>query len=240
MEALVAIFATGLVAGTAHVYTGADHLAALMPLAVGQRRGAAWVGIRWGAGHSIGVVLVAVLLMIARQAIDLGPLEAWSERCVGVVLIGLGALGLRAALRRNLHLHEHSHGGDVHVHLHVHGTTGHHVAGEHGDHEHAPHLHPHAAIVAGTVHGVAGMAHLLGVLPSLALPTLTGSFTYLGGFAAGSMLAMSAFTAALGWGSTALGARAPHMMKGTMCAAATVCILVGIVWLVVPSVASLS
>ena len=42
-----------------------------------------------------------------------------------------------------------------------------------------------AALAAGTVHGVAGTAHVLGVLPAIALPSWASSGVYLGAFALG-------------------------------------------------------
>jgi len=51
---------TGLLAGGVHVLSGPDHLAAVAPLAVQDR--SAWrSGLRWGLGHSSGVLLVGVL-----------------------------------------------------------------------------------------------------------------------------------------------------------------------------------
>ena len=117
---------TGFVAGLIHVLSGPDHLAAVAPLAVeGQRR--AWMtGLRWGFGHASGVVLVGVLSLLLRDVLPVDLISSWSERLVGVVLIGIGLWGFRQAFTRHLHTHEHSHGGHphVHVHLHLHSLPG--------------------------------------------------------------------------------------------------------------------
>lgn len=228
---------TGLLAGLAHVYVGADHLAALMPLAAGRRLKAAWLGLRWGVGHSVGVVIVAILLLAGREAlkgrdiVDLEPVGEWGERLVGVLLIGLGALGIRAAARHKLHVHSHNHeGAGEHAHLHVHSGNGH--GTEAGTAAHS-HLHSHAALLAGTLHGTAGMAHLMGVLPALGLP-LKSSFVYLGCFALGSVVAMTGFSAVFGVITARLGDRFPRMIKGSMYAAAAICIVVGAAWIALP------
>lgn len=61
------------------------------------------------------------------------------------------------------------------------------------------HAHGHAALAVGTLHGVAGSAHLLGILPALALPTELAAGTYLVLFGVGSVAAMGAFASLVGW-----------------------------------------
>ena len=53
--------------------------------------------------------------------------------------------------------------------------------------------HGHTAFFAGTLHGVAGTAHILGILPAVALPGLWASSAYLLAFGAGTVAAMAAF-----------------------------------------------
>jgi ABC-type nickel/cobalt efflux system permease component RcnA len=208
---------------------GPDHLAALLPLSVGQRLRAFWLGARWGAGHSGGVLLVGVLLLLLREQLDLHAVGAWAERAVGVMLIGLGLLGLRRGLRIQIHSHLHDHGRGPHEHLHLH------VPGQAS----APgpaslsHRHDHTALLAGTLHGIAGTAHILGVLPALALPGATASALYLSGFAAGTVLAMGGFAALVGWFST--GPRSgPRRMRGALLGTSALTLSVGVAWLVAP------
>ncbi len=183
---------TGLAAGFLHVLSGPDHLAAVAPLAVrGHRR--AWVaGLRWGLGHSAGVALVGLLALGLREVFPVESVSAWSERLVGVLLIGIGIWSLRKALQVEVHAHEHVHDGSAHQHLHFHGPA--HQHGPVGE----PHVHTHAAFGIGTLHGLAGSSHFLGVLPSLALPTTAQRITYLLSFALGTVLAMTGFSSVLG------------------------------------------
>jgi ABC-type nickel/cobalt efflux system permease component RcnA len=216
---------TGLAAGFLHVLSGPDHLAAVAPLAVrGHRR--AWVaGVRWGLGHSAGVALVGVLALALREVLPLGAISSWSERLVGVLLIGIGVWSVRKALQVEIHAHAHAHDGSQHEHVHLH-SPGH----AHGP-EAAPHVHAHAAFGIGTLHGLAGSSHFLGVLPALALPTLAERLSYLSAFAVGTVMAMGAFSSVLGLVSARLGLNHRWAYRGLMFACAGAAFSVGGWWI---------
>jgi len=226
---LVAITWSGFLAGAVHVVTGADHLAALLPLSVGRRLRAFVLGARWGVGHSAGVLLIAVLAVALRERLDLAIVGAWGERLVGVMLVGLGLLGIREALRLSVHAHPHDHQGGGHVHLHLHGPATAHRVAQLDDH--APHRHTHTAFAAGTLHGVAGTAHILGVLPAVAMPDAVSSGSYLAAFALGTILAMGTFSALVGETSARASSNTPRLLKSLMYAAGSLSILVGLVWI---------
>lgn len=221
---------TGLAAGVTHVLAGVDHLAALLPMSVGRRFRAFFLGASWGLGHSAGVVLVGCLGLALRSSLDVEAVGSVAERLVGVMLIGLGALGLRRALGLRLHSHVHEHDGTRHAHIHAHAAGGSIPAAHEADR--ALHRHRHAAFFAGTLHGVAGTAHLLGVLPALALPGFGASATYLASFAVGTVAAMGAFAACLGAAtSTASGAS----LRRTLIGASGLTVLVGLCWVALPA-----
>ena len=90
------------------------------------------------------------------------------------------------------------------------------------------HVHVHAACAVGVLHGVAGSSHFLGVLPALALPGTATALGYLGGFGAGTVVAMSGFAFGLGLiGSE----HAPRHRRWLLSASSAVAIIVGAVWL---------
>lgn len=212
--------ATGLLAGSLHVVMGPDHLAAVAPLAAGRRRRAWLTGVMWGIAHSSGTWALAAIALLFRGAMDVDAVSTWSERVVGGVLIGIGAWGLHQAMRRGVHVHEHTHGGVTHSHAYSHG------AGPRAEAEHA-----HGALGVGTLHGLAGASHLLGVLPALALPRATDAIVYVMAFGIGSIIAMAAFAAAVGVlaaRADRLGARVAH---GFMGVASVVAVGVGVYWL---------
>lgn len=217
----------GFAAGAGHVLSGPDHLAAVAPLAA-QSRGKAWqAGLRWGLGHTTGVLLVGLLFLVLRDVLPIDLISGWSERLVGVVLIGIGAWGLRTTFSKRLHTHEHEHEGHKHAHVHLHepGTA-------HRPAERKPHAHGHAAFAVGTLHGLAGSSHFLGVLPALAFPTKTEAVGYLGAFGVGTIAAMVCFAAVVGMvarGSSRRGMAAYQTVLGACSFAA---VGIGIYWLV--------
>src|SRR5689334_13731696 len=107
---------TGALAGLFHVLSGPDHLTAVAPLALADRRRGWLAGWTWGIGHASGVVVVAVLALLLRDALPpVDVLSAWSERLVGGALIGIGLWGLRRSAR--IRPARHAHGPLLHQHL---------------------------------------------------------------------------------------------------------------------------
>ena len=103
---MFAALLAGLTAGLIHVLSGPDHLAAVAPLAGG--RGRAWrAGFLWGLGHSGGVLAVGLLALALRGALPIDALSSWSERIVGVTLVGIGLWGVTRAMRDPIHTHVH-------------------------------------------------------------------------------------------------------------------------------------
>lgn len=224
---------SGLAAGAAHVVTGPDHLAALAPIAVDRPLHAMGLGLRWGLGHGIGVVALGGLGIGARHLINVDAISAWSEFIVGFMLIAMGLWAFRRATRMVVHAHGHGHsavsagdeGGEEgqgeHAHLHVHESARQHDAAAHRG-------HAHAAFFVGMLHGAAGTGHLLGVLPSLALPT-GQAVVYLSAYFVAAVLSMGLCGAMMGrfvqrWGQGAL----QRIMYGVSSAA----VAIGAVWIV--------
>jgi hypothetical protein len=186
---------TGLIAGFLHVLSGPDHLAAVAPLSATDHKGAWKIGLRWGVGHSAGVVLVGALVYLLKNLLHVERFSAFNERLVGVALILIGLWGLYKAYSHKVHVHSHKHGGAEHVHVHSHEHP--HPGVKHPARE--GHLHMRAALGVGILHGLAGSSHLLGVLPALALPTAAATAAYLTAFAGGTIGAMVLFAATIGW-----------------------------------------
>jgi ABC-type nickel/cobalt efflux system permease component RcnA len=226
---VLTIIAAAFAAGVIHVLSGPDHLAAVAPLSV-QRRGRTWVtGFRWGVGHSAGVLLVGLLSLWLRDLLPLEALSAWAERFVGVMLIGIGLWGLRQALTRHVHVHEHVHDGERHAHIHVHGED---TAHAHSTTAEVPaHAHAHAAFAVGSLHGLAGSSHFIGVLPAMAFPTTSQAVAYLTSYGVGTVLAMAVFSAALGLLSQRVETRRADAYRTVMTACSVVALVVGGYWL---------
>lgn len=212
---------TGALAGLVHVLSGPDHLAAVAPLAASDRERGWIAGWTWGIGHAAGVVVVAIVAVLLRDVLP--PIEvvsAWSERLVGGALIAIGVWALQRSLRiaSSVHLH----GAVAHDHVHV----------QAGPQWMRRLGHAHASFYMGILHGVAGSSHFFGVLPALALPTRTAALLYICSFGAGTVVAMTAFAAAIG----AIGVQTRHLawaQRGMLLAASAVALSVGTWWLVV-------
>ena len=194
----------GLVAGAVHVLSGPDHLAAIAPYALADKARSWRTGVRWGLGHSAGVLAIGLLVLLTRQALPVEALSARSELGVGLVLVGIGIWGIRAALfRRN---------GPARGtrHRHVHGR---------------------AAFAVGTLHGLAGSAHLLGILPALALPSDAVASAYLLCFGTGSVVAMGGFASAIGWIAGRPGVSGAGLQRTLLGLCSLTAVAVGGVWL---------
>jgi hypothetical protein len=193
----------GVFAGIIHVISGPDHLAAIAPLVTVDSRPHWRAGLTWGLGHTSGVVLIGLLLIAFRSLLPLDAISQYSERLVGVALV---ALGVWAALRaRDLHRHAES-----------------------------PHAHPsgRASFAMGTLHGLAGSSHLFGVLPALALPTQAAALSYLTGFGAGAVVAMTVFAAVVGMLAVGANRRSKHAFQTMLYACSLSAFLVGGFWLI--------
>ena len=209
--------AAGFLAGFIHVLIGPDHLAAIAPMAA-DRRHRAWVaGFRWGIGHTTGVLLIGVLVLIFREMLPIDLISTYSERVVGIVLIAIGIWALHKALKHRIHTHHHTHDNRDHVHVHVHTAAN-------------THRHTHAALAVGTLHGLAGSSHILGILPALSLPSNTLAVGYLIAFGIGSVSGMALFSDLIGRLSIHFSANTLNLYKGFMTTCAIAAILVGCYW----------
>jgi ABC-type nickel/cobalt efflux system permease component RcnA len=215
----------GFLAGLIHVVSGPDHLAAVGPLAVKGCQRAWLAGLRWGIGHALGVAMMGAGSLLLREMMPIELISSWSERLVGALLIGIGLWGFRRALRNHVHAHEHIHDGERHVHVHVHTHC-------HKRGETRTHVHSHAALGIGTLHGLAGGSHFLGIMPALALPSLTNAVSYVLAYGAGTIAAMSTFSTLVGLVAARCeisgGLAYRRLMSVCSCAA----VAVGCAWLV--------
>ena len=200
---ITATLALGFLLGLRHALD-ADHLAAVAALGAskeGLRRALA-NGLSWGIGHALAIGAAGGVALALRSAVP-HRLAILFELAASVMLIVLGGLALRGALRDRLHVHEHRHDGVTHAHLHFHAAR--HATGA-GHAEAAapvPHRHPHPArlalrpFVVGCVHGLAGSA-ALALLVLASLPTVLGGCLYLLFFGAGTTLGMAVMSVLLG------------------------------------------
>lgn len=182
----------GGAAGALHVVSGPDHLAAVAPLAVRSPARALGTGAAWGFGHAAGVLALGGVGTLVRSFIHIEALSSWAEAFVGIVLIGIGGWGFLQTRKRPHADHD---GCASHPHS-EHSDTQADVLHEHRGGDRHAHSRS-AAFGVGMIHGAAGTGHLLGVLPSLALP-VPQAVAYLVSYGVAAVAAMSGFGFCLG------------------------------------------
>ena len=214
----LAIALLGLVLGMRHA-TDPDHVIAVTAILSREHRLAAAtrVGVIWGLGHTLTVLLVGAAIIIFKIAIPT-RLGLAMEFAVAVVLIMLGA-GSAAGLVRSaatrmrggssdglvVHAHAHSHGDEMHQHPHLH-VHAHEVAEDaaHEDHRIPADALPSFAarrplarsFAVGLVHGLAGSA-AIALLVLSAIPQPLWATLYLAIFCVGTIIGMGLITTAI-------------------------------------------
>ncbi len=193
-------FALGLV----HAFD-ADHVMALSVFATRGRGAAegARAGLRWSLGHGLVLLVAGLALLMIGRALP-STVSALADRAVGVVMIGLGIFVFVELARRRAHLHFHAHDG-MQPHAHWHGHEQASAPGPREIHPHAhgalrhsqPHQHEHGALLVGALHGLAGSAPILAVLP-VAKHSVPLALAYLGLFGLGVAVAMIGVSGMLG------------------------------------------
>ncbi|HEU4579255.1 MAG TPA: high-affinity nickel-transport family protein [Polyangiaceae bacterium] len=194
---LAAVLALGFFLGMRHA-TDADHVVAVSAIVSRRRtlRAAAPIGMLWGIGHTLTILLVGGAIILFGIVIP-PRLGLSMEFSVAIMLVLLGALNVRSVLRdaraiAGAHTHTHTH--DL---QHVHGG----IAHAHGDVWGGAVPGPRALgglrpLLVGVVHGLAGSAAVallvLGAIEDAAL-----ALVYLLLFGLGTIAGMVLITTAL-------------------------------------------
>lgn len=92
---------TGMLFGLVHVLTGPDHLSALATLSAGSSWRSFSLGIRWGCGHSIGLILMAIVFIALDGKLDFTVLNTVTDVLVGVFMVALGLYGVAEGIRKS-------------------------------------------------------------------------------------------------------------------------------------------
>jgi high-affinity nickel-transport protein len=213
----------GLLLGMRHA-TDPDHVIAVTTILSRERRlmTAARIGIVWGLGHTLTVLVVGAAIIVFKIAIPT-RLGLTMEFAVAVVLILLGA-GAAASLMRkfaarmrsssdredlvvhaHLHSHRDSHGDTAHSHPHVHvGASENADNLVHHDHRIAADKLPAfgsrrpllKSFGVGLVHGLAGSTAIALLILS-AIPQPLWATLYLAIFCCGTIIGMGLITVAI-------------------------------------------
>ena len=146
--------------------------------------------LRWAIGHGSTLMVIGGAVYLFGMAIP-NQLSVYAEHAVGLVLIAIGIFILVRLRQKNLHMHYHQHDGfPQHAHWHSHSNK--------NQHHKDPHQHNHSAVMVGVLHGAAGSAPLLVLIPISQLATPVYGLLYLLVFSIAVIIAMAVFGGMLG------------------------------------------
>ena len=166
---MTTVLVFGFLLGLKHAVE-ADHVAAVATIAAERRNifSSTVVGVFWGGGHTLSLLVVGVLVVFLKLQIS-ETVEARLEAIVGVMLVVLGLNAIRK-LRQKEHIHIHAHRHDGHEHTHIHAHDKSEIPKTH----HVLRLSLRSTLI-GMVHGLAGSAALM----LLIVPAISSPFTAL-------------------------------------------------------------
>lgn len=215
---LTLLLATALLLGALHAFD-ADHLAAVTSFVIRHptRRAAIGYAGRWALGHSCTLLVVGAASALFGWTIT-ADLQTAAELAVGLTLVGIGCWVLIGIVRGRLLLEVHDHGDYRHVHLH---------RPDHGKSDHG-----HAVFWIGALHGLAGSAGLLVIIPVAIAASPVATIAYVVVFSIGVVAAMATYAMMLG-GLLGLGnpGRAARLYPWVAGAAGSLTLALGIWWI---------
>jgi nickel/cobalt exporter len=222
---LLFLLLTGLGLGALHSLDP-DHLVAMSTL-VGRRAEPVWralgKGAVWGIGHTLSLAALGLVLIMLDARVT-GLWERGFEVGVGVLLIYLGLVRLHDA-HRGPHLHPHRHGAEEHIHFHLHPAAVQHESAR------AHYRHTHAPLWIGMLHGLAGTAGMMALLPAVVIGDAASYMVYMLGFGLGSTLSMALFCGGLGHMLERLRGRSNRAGTWLSATVGGVSLTVGILWI---------
>lgn len=160
----------GIVASTLHIISGPDHLAAVTPYAIETKQSSWKVGLYWGLGHLGGMLLIGFAFLLFKAYIPIEQISEHSETLVGITLVGIGAFVIYKTVYRKPHAHVHPKKEKYHIY----------------------------SLAIGFLHGLAGIAHFILLLPVLGFENRSQSVLYIIGFGIGTVAAMSIYALIVG------------------------------------------
>jgi len=226
---LLAVLSIGLIFGLKHA-TEVDHVVAISTIVSRHKNvfRSAVVGALWGAGHTVSLLIVGVIVLLLRVAIP-ERVSGWLEFGVALMIIGLGVSALWRATRANdeVHVHQHSHNGLSHTHVHFHEHENKHNPKTAAAHTHAVSRIGWKPVLVGMMHGLAGS----GALTLLVLTQISSSLLgliYVATFGVGSIVGMLLMSGLIGLPFAFTSGRLTHIHHGLQTAAAVFSICFGV------------
>ena len=226
---IMAILGLGLVFGLKHA-TEVDHVVAISTIVSRHKNvfRSAFVGALWGAGHTLSLMAIAIVVLWFRIAIP-ERVSGWLEFGVALMIIGLGISALWRALRSagQMHVHQHTHEGLSHTHVHFHEHETRHDRTAPSQHSHRVSRIGWKPVMVGMMHGLAGS----GALTLLVLTQISSAWVgllYVLTFGFGSIAGMLLMSGLIGLPFALTSRKLTHAHQGLQTVAAILSICFGI------------
>ena len=193
----LALISVGFTLGLVHALD-ADHVMAISAMSTSRPGFKRTIGfcVNWALGHG-GVLMLSGLLLFGFGIGIPSSFAHFAELFVGVFLVVMGLLCFWRFRRERISLVEHRHGEVLHRHWQVEGSG--HAGGKAGE-QNDDRMKRHTPVMVGVMHGLAGSAPALALVPVVVHGDLLTALFYLVLFSFGVMLAMIIF--GLGFGAT--------------------------------------
>ena len=161
------------------------------------------------------MLLIVVLFLLFKEVIPIEKISSYSEQLVAIVLIAVGLWALYHIFNeKKKHTHTYEN--------------------QNKEHSHKKEMKQNitSSFSIGIIHGLAGVAHFILLLPVLAFETKSESIQYIIGFAIGTVSAMATYGFILGnIARYSKNVNHPLFFKGIQFAGGLFAIVIGLYWL---------
>jgi ABC-type nickel/cobalt efflux system permease component RcnA len=214
-QTLSAILALSFFLGLVHAFD-ADHIVAVSSLASRKRgwKSGIFYAFKWALGHGGILLLAAIAALYFRWQLP-ESISYSAEKFVGIILIVSGLSIFWSLYQQQVQLKVHRHGDVVHAHL---ATAD------------KPNKHDHTPVLVGIVHGLAGSAPALALIPAtLYRPSLGLAYVLI--FSLGVLAGMVTFGMLLSHSQRFLLRRSPTLFNGSRALLGVGATALGVLWL---------
>tara|TARA_B110000008_G_scaffold132175_1_gene134307 strand:- start:8938 stop:9645 length:708 start_codon:yes stop_codon:yes gene_type:complete len=227
---MFSLLLTGLGLGLLHALD-ADHVMAVSALSNRKPslKRTLKFSANWAVGHGSVLILLGLLFFGLGIALP-ESIQKLAESSVGILLVALGLACFwqfhKEKIVLNKHTHEHEHGTVEHTHLHVHGHD------DTAPLENAEQVkEAHTPVMVGILHGLAGSAPALALIPAMMQTNLLEAIGYLLLFSAGVLISMVTFGLSFGLVQKKLQQKSVKIFNWSRKIIASAAVGIGFYWL---------